>query len=344
MRKGFLITSFALIVTGSIGLAQNPATDSPGLPDTNPNSCVNDFASCLAPGCEPCGPAGRFWASADYLLWWIKDGHVPPLVTGGTTASAGVLGAPGTVVLFGGGLDQNPYSGGQFDFGFWLDDCHKIGLETDFFFLGTNSTSFVAGGTGAAGGSTVVARPVVNANNGAEVSELVVSPGTLSGSIAVSAPSRLWGIQENVLCNLYCCGNCCSGLRIDLITGFCYLELDESVSIVENLAVKPSVPVIGGSTIGVFDQFSTHNDFYGGQVGAAPSGGGAGPFSMSPAKWPSAIPMRRSISTATRRSRRPAVQRRLQTGASWPCPPTSDTTSTTPSPWFPTSVSTSATK
>jgi len=172
------------------------------------------------------------------------------------------------VVLFGGGLDQNPYSGGQFDFGFWLDDCHKIGLETDFFFLGTNSTSFVAGGTGAAGGSTVVARPVVNANNGAEVSELVVSPGTLSGSIAVSAPSRLWGIQENVLCNLYCCGNCCSGLRIDLITGFCYLELDESVSIVENLAVNPSVPVIGGSTIGVFDQFSTHNDFYGGQVGA----------------------------------------------------------------------------
>jgi hypothetical protein len=52
-----------------------------------------------------------------------------------------------------------------------------------------------------------------------------------------------------VLCNLYCCGNCYSGTRVDLIAGFRYLELDESVSITESLIVDPSVPTIGGSTI-----------------------------------------------------------------------------------------------
>jgi hypothetical protein len=179
-----------------------------------------------------------------------------------------VIGAPGTVVLFGGALDQNPFSGGRFDFGFWLDDCHKIGFETDFFFLGQKSTNFTAGDSGAAGGTTVVARPIVNAINGAEVSQLVSVPGTLGGTVAVSAPSRLWGVEENVLCNLYCCGNCDSGTRVDLIAGFRYLELDESVSITESLVVAPTVPVIGGSTIGVFDSISTHNYFYGGQLGA----------------------------------------------------------------------------
>jgi Putative beta barrel porin-7 (BBP7) len=268
MRKGFLASGLGLLVSASLALAQNAQSESPGLFGPGANLCAGEANACAAPGCETCGPAGRFWASADYLLWWIKDGHVPPLVTGGPAASSGVLGTPGTVVLFGGGLDQNPFSGGRFAFGFWPDDCHKVGFETDFFFLGSQSTNFAAGGSGAAGGTTVVARPIVNATTGGEVSELVSLPGTLSGVVAVSAPSRMWGAEGNALCNLYCCGDCDSGTRIDLIAGFRYLELDESVSITETLLISPTVPVIGGSTIGVFDGFSTHNYFYGGQVGA----------------------------------------------------------------------------
>src|SRR5262245_9985124 len=62
---------------------------------------------CCCP-CEPCcdsccGP--RLWVSAEYLLWWIKDGPFPvPLATTGsaTDPTPGALGQPGTTVLFGG--------------------------------------------------------------------------------------------------------------------------------------------------------------------------------------------------------------------------------------------------
>lgn len=45
----------------------------------------------------------RCWGRFEYLLWWEKDGPTPgPLVTTGPPSAApGVLGRPGTTVLFG---------------------------------------------------------------------------------------------------------------------------------------------------------------------------------------------------------------------------------------------------
>jgi hypothetical protein len=97
-----------------------------------------------------------------------------------------------------------------------------------------------------------------------ETAELVSASGTVAGTVSVSATSRTWGGEENLLCNLCC--NCCS--RVDLLAGFRYLQLDEGLSITENLAVETSVPAIGGSVIGLVDQFDAHNRFYGGQIGA----------------------------------------------------------------------------
>ena len=53
--------------------------------------------SCLDHDClneDVCGPPGRFWVSAEYLLWWTKSDHAPPLVTVGPPESFGILGAP----------------------------------------------------------------------------------------------------------------------------------------------------------------------------------------------------------------------------------------------------------
>jgi len=64
--------------------------------------------ACSVPctsSCCPCGPSGRFWIRAEYLLWWAKGMDTPALVT--TTAGtplaqdAGVLGTDGTSVLYG---------------------------------------------------------------------------------------------------------------------------------------------------------------------------------------------------------------------------------------------------
>ena len=43
---------------------------------------------------------------------------------------------------------------------------------------------------------------------------------------------------------------------------------NEGLGITENLTVDPRVPVTGGTTFGVHDQFSTRNRFYGGEIGA----------------------------------------------------------------------------
>src|SRR5438067_2290525 len=69
--------------------AAPPTVMGPG--SCGPNGCA---MPCGPNGCAPaggcktcctsCGPPGRVWARAEYLLWWMKDDHIPPLLTTGT--------------------------------------------------------------------------------------------------------------------------------------------------------------------------------------------------------------------------------------------------------------------
>jgi hypothetical protein len=201
---------------------------------------------------------------AEFLLWWIKSGTVPPLVTTSPPASTGTLGQPGTVILFGpdSDLNRSPIPGGRFTAGAWLDECQSFGLEGSYFFLVPRGNHFDAAGDGGPN-SPVLARPFFNTNIGREDSELVAFPGVLAGRIRVDPSSRLQGFEANALCKL-CCG---CNWRIDALAGFRYLDLDEGLTISENLAVLPAVPLLGGSQFVVQDSFSTHNQFYGGQLG-----------------------------------------------------------------------------
>src|SRR5438105_2038128 len=65
--------------------------------------------------------ASRWWASADYLLWWTKGAPVSvPLATTSNTSDFGVLGAPSTRLLIGDEhLDFSTRSGGRFALGGW---------------------------------------------------------------------------------------------------------------------------------------------------------------------------------------------------------------------------------
>jgi hypothetical protein len=210
----------------------------------------------------PCGPPGRFWVNAEYLLWWIKNSDLPPLVTASSISSGGALNHPDTVVLFGGSVDNEERSGGRFTAGYWLDCDQTIGIEAGYFFLGSRSVNFTAGSS-TPGTTTVIGRPFFNVVSGMEDSELIVAPN-LTGTVHVSSSSRLQGAEVNGICNI-CCG-CC--YRVDLLGGFRYLQLDEGLGMHEDLAVPLTVPLLGGQTLGVTDQFGAHNRFYGGQVGA----------------------------------------------------------------------------
>src|SRR5438093_2968240 len=86
--------------------------------------------------------ANRFWAEAEYLRWTVKGDKLPALVTtsppGTPPAQRGVLGFPGTAVLFGDSTVNDGWrSGGRAGAGFWFDDRRTSGIETSFFQLGT---------------------------------------------------------------------------------------------------------------------------------------------------------------------------------------------------------------
>jgi hypothetical protein len=205
---------------------------------------------------------GQLYGSAEYLVWFTKADHVPPLVTTGASTSSGILGQPGTALLFGGpgtNLNENVRQGGRFTLGYWLDPCHECAIEASYFFLGDHTQSFSANSNQ----FPLLARPFFRVNTGSEFSEIVTRPDVATGSVTIQAPTKLWGAEANVRHPL-CCG--CS-YRVDGLAGFRYLDLREAVDITENVTTSPTQPAFPNSHVVVSDQFDTHNQFYGGQVG-----------------------------------------------------------------------------
>ena len=234
---------------------------------------------------EHFGGDTRLYGGGEFLLWWINGFNTPPLVTtgpatatAGHVATSGFLGGSGVSTLAGGErLDGNdPYYGGRFTLGLWLEDEHTLGVEGNFLFLGRRSqdSSFNSAEF------PVLTRPFTLASNGQSFGQIVAMPGvhipgdgtagTVStGSVAVNSQSEMWGGEVNLRTNL--CHDCRSYL--DLVGGFRYLELDESLTINEATVAGPGMtrffPSLAGTAFQIADRFATQNRFYGGQVGVA---------------------------------------------------------------------------
>jgi hypothetical protein len=228
----------------------------------------------LKPHHDPAGP--RVFASAEYLLWWVKRDSAPVLATTGTVESAGVLGVPGTVPLFGGGEVGDSFrNGGRFTVGAWLNDCRTCGIDANFFFLARRGFGFNANSQDFPTG--VLARPIFSPNTfpplglpGQNV-ELTAFPGVSTGVLSVNGSSYLWGAEVNPRHRL-CCG---CNYYIDGFVGFRYLDLQENLQVTEfinalvdrpGLSLTPPVIPAGTQSV-VFDSFDAHNRFYGGQLG-----------------------------------------------------------------------------
>ncbi len=222
------------------------------------------------------GPEGCYWASAEYLLWWVKRGPLPvALVTTTPTpgpGSFGAIGQPGTTVLIGNeSLSYGTLSGARFEAGAWLNQRHTLGVDAAFFFLEQGQANqFVAS---SAAGSPLLARPFFNVVTNAQSAFLVSVPGSLQGSVAVGSESQIWGIESNLVRNVYYT-EC---FRADLLFGFRNLNLEENLSIAQTTSIVPGgagalifnnvAGTAAGDTIIVNDRFGTVNHFYGGQIG-----------------------------------------------------------------------------
>jgi hypothetical protein len=191
---------------------------------------------------------------------------VPPLITtspqGTPVGQAGVLGAPGTTVLFGGrDLLDDVRSGGRLTAGAWLDHEQTLGVEGYFFGLEGISDHFSA----ASDGNPILARPFFNAQTGRGDALLIAFPGSVRGNTTISVSSSdLYGAGVDGRVNL-CCG-CC--YRVDLLGGYRFLHLHEGLGLTETeIAIGPNAPIPQGTSILLHDSVGTSNQFHGGELG-----------------------------------------------------------------------------
>ncbi len=246
-------------------------------------SCGGEFTGGQCSSCGGCMRSNcyyfdRFWVSAEYLIWWTKGMSTPPLVTTSPVPTdqnqAGVLGQPGTQVLVGDqGFFTDVRNGARFRGGVWMDHCHTSGLEAEYFFLGDEAEHF----RNASNGSQIIARPFFNVLTGRQDSELVSFPDVVRGEALVDATTSLQsaGLRAviNLCCQQWCADGCVNGCpttvpasqRWDLLVGYRYTDLDETLAIREGLVSLLPQPDDG--TFDIRDRFETRNVFNGVDLG-----------------------------------------------------------------------------
>ncbi len=131
-------------------------------------SAVPSTGSC-APTvcfCPEAASTNDPWFRADYLLWWVRSGPTGgPLVTTSAPADGGVLGGPSTRVLFGDSpMNYGTFSGMRLSAGLPLGT--SLSLEGGYFVLEQRAANFTTASNAA--GSPLIARPVIDAQTGAE--------------------------------------------------------------------------------------------------------------------------------------------------------------------------------
>ncbi|QJW94548.1 BBP7 family outer membrane beta-barrel protein [Frigoriglobus tundricola] len=241
----------------------------PGLDDP----LYNDGSSLGRVGLGRLRGCGRTWVSAETLLWWNRGTQVPALITTSSPQYNGIVGQGDTQVLLGGSFGSTFHVGARVGGGYWFDDNGCRGLDWRVFWVAPSSSTFTATDPPYA----LLARPFVNVNPNiltpsvpaGPSSEVVAGPGVATGAVTAVMKSTVWGAEANY--RRFLAGNGTT-TRLDLLVGYRYLDLAESLTITESFTRVPSSDLNVGTaaTSGVvFDRFRTENHFHGGQVGFA---------------------------------------------------------------------------
>jgi len=224
------------------------------------------FATATVAYAEWPGGDDRFSASAEYLLWWMKDSPAPPPLL-----STGALGDPDFSVVFGGReYDTGAQPGGRFSLGYRLD--RDWGLEGIGFFLTSTSVTRTVRSPS---GSPRLVIPIFSVDGNREGRLTIASPGGFSGDARESLGNSLHGAELNVTRRI--AGS--DRWRLDALAGVRYLRLRETLSLAAS-SVALDVPDI----FDVTDIFETTNRFFGAQAGVKAEYGGDRWFAQATAK------------------------------------------------------------
>lgn len=247
------------------------------------------------PGCTACGAAGnlyepgglldldspyrtpasrliasthdRLWFHSEFLLWWSKGANMPALATtspiGTAQGQAGVLGAPGTSLLFGNqAVGSNARPGGRFTTGWWLSPCHDLGIEATYLFLGATTVGFHASDQA----HPILAQPFLNAQTGAQDASLVAYPGVESGTLGIMLQNKFNSL-ETLIRKAFVLE---SDYRADFLFGFRYARFAESLNVNSRSTTTAGSGITPAGTVtNISDFFGASNQFFGGELGVA---------------------------------------------------------------------------
>jgi hypothetical protein len=241
------------------------------------NNCGNCGNCCNSGyggfgGYGRCGCRGPIYARGEYLSWWLKGDSEPALVTTSPAdtarTAAGVLGQPGTSVLFGDqSLNNRQRSGARVTLGMWITPTVRI--EGEWFGLGQQNSGY----TGSSDGAMILARPFFNLSPtvAAQDSNVLSYPGELAGTVTVSDVSRFMGAGIGAAKTVMWSNYGRLQRRVDFLYGFRYLRLYDSLSIHDStMSIDQTglTAVPFGAVFTSTDSFRTSNNFYGLNLGA----------------------------------------------------------------------------
>ena len=185
-------------------------------------------------------------------------------------ANAGVLGPDfsqtfTTQILAGGDrINKQMQTGGRITAGYFTDDCETTGILGNFFALDGQNYEYTA----SSAGLPILARPFFNvqpqSGDPRQDSSLIAFPNVWTGDITIAASIDVLGaeayLSENILR--------CYGHRLDFVYGYRFFRVNENLQINDAIVANdPNGPIVIGTTITSFDQFTTKNSFNGGQIG-----------------------------------------------------------------------------
>lgn len=268
MRKLTAVVLSALCVTGATFAQPGAGPAAPAQPVVNDPRLYNPATPPNLVYCDPgAQDTAKCWLDLDFLLYWISPSRYPqPFLTTSSPASLGVLGQADTSVLIGGDVNFQTHNGVRLYAGGWWDEARSIGLEGEIILLEQRARGFNA----VSDGTTVLARPVINALNGSQASTLVAFPGAGSGSMVIEFREKFATGDANLICNLVREGP----TWINGLAGFRYVYYHEDVRATQNqqflgrgLGQLNGVPLPPGATMAIQDQFETVNNLYVFQLG-----------------------------------------------------------------------------
>jgi hypothetical protein len=209
---------------------------------------------------DPDTPA--WTASAEYLVWWIRRGYVPAVVTTSSPASQGLLDRPDTRVVYGDERletrHDDRFVGTRLTLN-WREPGGLFGLEGRAFFLERDSTYL----TIKYQSDRLLAFSYVDAATGRQASEVFAGPdprrGDLQGGFVGYSRIEWFGEEANATFSLAEEED----WKLDLLAGGRFLQMRDRYHQTATSLVLPEQSHL----YGVIDNVRVANAFYGGQLG-----------------------------------------------------------------------------